>query len=205
MNLIENIDKKMKLAFSVAIGSFITSIIICILAFSFAATMITKERKQIYVLDKNVPIVATKSNIEDNREAEYKADVAAFHEYFFSLTPDNAQIENQMKKAMNLIDASGVVQYNALKEKGYFNNIVTSSTMINCITDSIILDMNTLKWRYYGKQKIDRPSMKTIRTLVTEGGLMDVTRTLNNPHGCLLTNWKTLENQDISNEAKKIF
>ena len=136
---------------------------------------------------------------------EYKADIAAFHEYFFSLTPDNAQIENQMKKAMNLIDASGVVQYNSLKEKGYFNNIVTSSTIINCVSDSIVLDMNTLHWRYFGKEKIDRPSMRTIRSLVTEGGMQDIPRTYNNPHGCLITNWKTLENQDISNEAKKLF
>lgn len=205
MNLIENIDKKIKLAFAVALCSCITSIIISIVSFAFASSMIGRERKQIYVLDKNIPIVATKSNIEDNREAEYKADIAAFHEYFFSLTPDNAQIENQMKKAMNLIDASGVVQYNSLKEKGYFNNIVTSSTIINCISDSIVLDMNTLHWRYFGKEKIDRPSMRTIRSLVTEGGMQDIPRTYNNPHGCLITNWKTLENQDISNEAKKLF
>ena len=47
--------------------------------------------------------------------------------------------------------------------------------------------------------------MRTIRTLVTEGGLQDIPRTINNPHGCLITNWKTLENQDLSNEAKKLF
>lgn len=205
MNLIESIEGKMKLAYAVAIGSFITAIIIAIGSFIVAATMITKERKQIYVLDKNVPLIATKSNVEDNRETEYKADIAAFHEYFFSVTPDNQQIERQMQKAMYLIDVSGVVQYNSLKEKGYFNNIVTSSTIINCITDSILLDLNTMHWRYYGKEKIERPSMRTIRTLVTEGDLMDVPRTFNNPHGCLITNWKTLENSDISNEAKKLY
>ncbi len=144
MNLIENIENKIKLALGVAIASMVTSIIISVASYAFASNIIAKERKQIYVLDKNIPIVATKSNIEDNREAEYRADISAFHEYFFSLTPDNSQIENQMKKAMNLIDASGVVQYNSLKEKGYFNNIVTSSTIINCVADSILLDMNTL-------------------------------------------------------------
>ena len=144
MNLIENIENKIKLALVVALASLSASIIISVASYAFASSMISKERKQIYVLDKNIPIVATRSNIEDNREAEYRADIAAFHEYFFSLTPDNTQIENQMKKAMNLIDASGVTQYNALKEKGYFNNIVTTSTIINCTTDSILLDMNTL-------------------------------------------------------------
>ena len=205
MSLIKNIESKMKLAFSVAIGSLITSIIICIGAFVFANKLIDKASNQIYVLDKNIPLVATKSDIEDNRPAEYKADITAFHEYFFSLTPDNDQIERQMQKAMNLVDASGVSQYNSLKEKGYFINIITSSTVINIITDSILLDLNTMRFKYYGKEIINRPSMRTTRNLVTEGGLMDVPRTNNNPHGVLIINWKTLENNDISNEAKKIF
>jgi hypothetical protein len=47
--------------------------------------------------------------------------------------------------------------------------------------------------------------MITIRSLITEGYLQDVPRTVNNPHGVLITNWKTIENKDISNEQKKIF
>jgi conjugative transposon TraK protein len=205
MNLIKNIEAKMKLAFAVATCALVAAVIISIASFSIAASMVAKERKQIYILDKNVSVVATKSDVLDNREAEYRSDIAAFHEYFFSMTPDNQQIERQMNKAMYLVDATGVAQYNSLKERGYFTNIITSSTIINCITDSILLDMNTLRWKYFGKEKIERPSMRTIRTLVTEGGLMDIPRTVNNPHGCLITNWKTLENSDISNEAKKLY
>ena len=85
MNLIENIESKIKLALVVTVASMVTSIIISIASYAFASSMIARERKQIYVLDKNIPIVATRSNMEDNREAEYKADIAAFHEYFFSL------------------------------------------------------------------------------------------------------------------------
>ncbi|MEY2916394.1 MAG: conjugative transposon protein TraK, partial [Bacteroidota bacterium] len=63
----------------------------------------------------------------------------------------------------------------------------------------------TKKWIYMGKEKIERPSMITIRSLITEGYLQDVPRTINNPHGVLITNWKTIENKDISNEQKKVF
>jgi len=205
MNLIKNIEGKMKLAFAVSVGALVAAIIISIASFSLASSMVAKERRQIYILDKNVSVVATKSDVLDNREAEYRADIAAFHEYFFSMTPDNQQIERQMNKAMYLVDATGVAQYNSLKERGYFTNIITSSTIINCVADSILLDMNTMRWKYFGKEKIERPSMRTIRTMVTEGGLMDIPRTVNNPHGCLITNWKTLENTDISNEAKKLY
>jgi conjugative transposon TraK protein len=203
--LIKNIESKIKLALFVSIGSMVTAIIICTISFSYAANMIVKERKQIYVLNNNIPLVAARSNMEDNREAEYLADITAFHDYFFSLPPDNDYIEKQMKKAMYLIDATGVAQYNTLKEKGYFNNLVSSSSVITCTQDSILLDMNTLHWKFFGKEKIERPSMRTIRTLVTEGSLEDVPRTVNNPHGVLITNWKTLENKDILNESKRIF
>ena len=205
MSLIKNIESKIKLAFAVSIGSFITSIIISFLAFGNASKMISKERNQIYVLDNNIPLVATKTNIEDNREAEYKANIDAFHYFFFSLPPDDIYIQKQLSKAMYLIDASGVAQYNTLKEKGYFTNLISTSSVITLTSDSIYVDLNTRKWIYMGKEKIERPSMITIRSLITEGYLQDVPRTINNPHGVLITNWKTIENKDISNEQKKIF
>jgi len=205
MSLIKNIESKIKLALIVSIGSFIMAIIIAALSLAFATSMIAKERSQIYVLDNNIPLVATKTNIEDNREAEYKANIAAFHDFFFSMPPDDEYIQRQMDKAMYLVDASGIAQYNTLKEKGYYTNLVSSSSVVTCTMDSIHLDMNTKKWIFFGKQKIERPSMITVRSLVTEGGLQDTPRTINNSHGVLITNWKTIENKDIINETKKIF
>jgi conjugative transposon TraK protein len=205
MSLVKNIESKIRLAFVISLGSFVAAVIISAMAFNNASKMISSERHQIYVLDNNIPLVAIKTNIEDNREAEYKANIDAFHYFFFSLPPDDIYIEKQLSKAMYLIDASGVAQYNTLKEKGYFTNLISSSSVITLTADSIYVDMNTKKWVYVGKEKIDRPSMMTIRSLVTEGYLQDVPRTINNPHGVLLTNWKTIENKDISNEQKKIF
>ncbi|MGJ7030881.1 conjugative transposon protein TraK [Niabella hirudinis] len=203
--LIKNIESKIKLAFIVSIGSFVMAIIICGVSLAFASRMIARERSQIYVLDNNVPLIATKTNMEDNREAEYKASVAAFHDFFFSMPPDDEYIKRQMDKAMYLIDASGIAQYNTLKEKGYYTNLVSTSSVVTCTMDSIRLDLNTKKWMFYGKQKIERPSMITIRSLVTEGGLQDIPRTTNNSHGVLITNWKTIENKDLINETKKLF
>lgn len=205
MAFIKNIETKMKMALWIALASMLTSIIISITAFSYAKTMVTQERNHIYVLDKNIPLVAVSTNVADNRNAEYKADVETFHEFFFTLPPDDKYIEKQMEKAMYLVDASGVAQYNTLKEKGYFTNIVATSSISTCTMDSIELDMNTGHFIYYGKQKIQRPSMITIRSLITEGWLIDQPRTDNNPHGILITKWKTLENKDLENEAKKLF
>ena len=205
MPFIKNIEVKMKLSLWIAMASMLTSIIICVLAFSYAKKMVTEERKHIYVLDKNIPLVAVSTNIEDNREVEYKADIETFHQLFFTLPPDDKFIAGQLQKAMYLVDASGIAQYNTLKEKGYFTNLVATSSISTCTMDSIQLDMNTGHFIFYGKQKIQRPSMITIRSLITEGWLIDQPRTDNNPHGVLITKWKTLENKDLENEAKKLF
>jgi conjugative transposon TraK protein len=205
MAFIKNIEAKMKMSLWIAIASMLTSIIVSALAFSYSKKMVTEERKHIYVLDKNIPLVAVSTNIEDNREVEYKADVETFHQLFFTLPPDDKFIANQLQKAMYLIDASGIAQYNTLKEKGYFTNLVATSSISTCTMDSIQLDMNSGHFIFYGKQKIQRPSMITIRSLITEGWLIDQPRTDNNPHGVLITKWKTLENKDLENEAKKLF
>ena len=205
MAFIKNIEAKMKLSLWIAIASMLTSIIVSALAFSYSKKILTEERKHIYVLDKNIPLVAVSTNIEDNREVEYKADVETFHQLFFTLPPDDKFIAGQLQKAMYLIDASGIAQYNTLKEKGYFTNLVATSSISTCTMDSIQLDMNTGHFIFYGKQKIQRPSMITIRSLITEGWLIDQPRTDNNPHGVLITKWKTLENKDLENEAKKLF
>ena len=205
MDLIKNIEGKIKLSLAVSFGAFITAIIICIISFSYARKMINEEKRQIYVLNNNIPLVATKENVLDNRQAEYKAHIAAFHDFFFSYPPDNEYIESQLKKAMYLVDASGAQQYNTLKEKGFFNTIVSTSSTITLSMDSISLDMNSMHWVYYGKEKIDRPSMTVVRSLVTEGNIKDIPRSFNNPHGALITNWKTIDNKDLSSNAKKIF
>lgn len=205
MDLIKNIEGKIKLSLAVSLGAFITAIIICIISFSYARKMINEEKRQIYVLNNNIPLIATKENILDNRPAECKAHIAAFHDFFFSYPPDNEYIESQLKKAMYLVDASGAQQYNTLKEKGFFNSIVSTSSTITLSMDSISLDMNSMHWVYYGKEKIDRPSMTVVRSLVTEGNIKDIPRSFNNPHGVLITNWKTIDNKDLFSNAKKIF
>lgn len=104
---------------------------------------------------------------------------------------------------MYFVDETGVGQYNNLKEKGYFNSILSSSSVLSIQTDSIILVQN--RFRYYGKQKIDRRSATITRSIITEGELIDIPRSENNSHGVLITNWKTIENKDLSNVSKNTF
>jgi conjugative transposon TraK protein len=200
--MIKNIESKIRLATTIAIGSFVANIIICTIVSLVCYSIVIDSRKSIYLLDNNIPILAKQSGLEMNRPVEYKADVDLFHNIFFSLTPDDKQIEYQMKRAMYLVDESGVQQYNNLKEKGYFNSIMSSSSVLTIQTDSIYLDYPKKYFRFYGKQKIDRRSSTVTRSLITEGYLKDIPRSENNPHGVMIINWKTVENKDIDNVQK---
>src|SRR5476649_761310 len=167
--IIKNIEAKVRLATWIALGSFLTSIILSVVFCSYADRQVMDARKSIYILNNNIPLQATQTDMQMNRPAEFRADVDLFHSLFFSLTPDDKYIEYQMKKAMYLVDESGVEQYNNLKENGYFNSILSSSSVLTLQTDSIAVDMPRKYFRYYGKLKIDRRSSTVIRSLITEG------------------------------------
>jgi conjugative transposon TraK protein len=203
--LVKSIEAKVRLATFVALGSFLTAIITVGIISVYAYRLVESSRKTVYILDNNVPILAKQTDAQMNRPAEYRAHVDLFHSIFFSLTPDDKYIEYQMKKAMYLIDESGVQQYNNLKEKGYFTSILSSSSVLTLQTDSIVLDVPKKYFRFYGKLKIDRRSSTVTRSLITEGYLKDIPRSENNPHGVLITDWKTLENKDLDNVQKTTF
>lgn len=205
--IIKNIETKVRLATFLSAASFISSAMIVLVVSFFAYRQVADARKSVYVLDANsVPLLARQTNVQLNRAAEYRSHINLFHSLFFSLTPDDKYIEYQMKRAMYLVDESGALQYNNLKEKGFFNSILSSSAVLTLQTDSIFIDEGRKYFRYYGRQKIDRRSSTIIRSLITEGYLKDLDiRSDNNPHAVLITLWKTLENKDLENVQKNSF
>jgi conjugative transposon TraK protein len=203
--IIKNIEAKIRLATFVAIGSMLTSLLLGSVICVYAYNLVNSAYRHIYLLDNNIALSATRTDLATNRPAQYRGTIDAFHSLFFSLTPDDNFIEYQMKRAMYLVDESGMRQYNDLKEKGFFNSILSSSSVLTLQTDSISLDMPKKYFRYYGKLKIDRRSSTVVRSLITEGYLKDIRPSDNNMNGVLITNWKTLENKDLEDVEKNTF
>ncbi|GGA94972.1 conjugative transposon protein TraK [Mucilaginibacter rubeus] len=205
--IIKNIESKIRLATFLSAGSFLCALAMVGIVSFFAYKQVAIARKSVYVLDANsTPVLARQTDVQMNRAAEYRSDIIRFHSLFFTLTPDDKYIEYQMKQAMYLVDESGALQYNNLKEKGFFNSILSSSAVLTITMDSVYLDMPHKYFRYYGKQKIDRRSSTLTRSLVTEGYLKDLdVRSDNNPNAVLITQWKTLENKDLNNVQKNNF
>ena len=196
--LIQSLEQKTKLAFFTVLLTIVGSTVICCFTLSYCIGLVNKERSQIYILDGDIPFLAERSKQEANFVMEAKADIQLFHHYFFSLPPDDEYIKWTLGKAMYMADGTAMKQKKAMEENGFYSDIVSSSAVCTIVCDSIKLDEKTKAFKYFGTQFIKRRSKDVKRTLITTGVLENVPRTENNPHGMLITKWKTLENKDLA-------
>lgn len=203
--LIKNIEQRIKVNKMVSVATVGFAVFIVVVGFVFAFRLIEDSRKSIYILDNGIPVLAKQTDVLLNRPVEYKAQIELFHRMFFTLAPDDAYIRENIQKSLYLIDDSGKKEYTNLKEKGFFNQIVASSSMVSLHTDSISLDMEHRKFAFFGKQMISRKSSVITRRLTTEGFFGDIIRSPNNPHGVMLRNWRILDNQELSNQNKNSY
>ena len=200
--VIKNLENKIKLVLILCSLFLLGCIVISFGSIWAARTMMDDAQKKVYVLDGNVPILVNRSTMEETLDVEAKSHVEMFHHYFFTLAPDDKYIKYTMEKAMYLIDESGLAQYNALKEKGFYGNIMGTSAVFSIFCDSIKFDKDKMEFTYYGRQRIERRTSVLMRELVTEGFVKRVPRTENNPHGLLIVNWRTILNKDIDQRKK---
>lgn len=195
--LIQDLDKKIRFAKSIVLFSVAACAAVCCFTFWAATSMVRAERNQIYVLDGDIPFLAERAELEANFLMEAKAHINLFHHYFFTLPPDDSYIKWTLGKSLYLADGSALKQKQALDESGFYNNLVSSSAFCTIVCDSITLDESSKEFRYYGTQYIKRPSRMQRRSIVTSGFLESVQRSENNPHGLIITRWKTIENKDL--------
>ena len=205
MAVLKKLENKIKLVLIIT-SLFLAGCVVISLGSLFVARgMVADAHKKIYVLDGTVPILVKQTTMDETFEVEAKSHVEMFHNLFFTLAPDDKYIDYTIKKAMYLIDESGLAQYNALKEKGFYNNIIGTSTICSIFCDSIKLDKQKMTFTYYGRQRIERRTSILMRQLITAGSLRRVQRTENNPHGFIIFGWRTLVNKDLSENQKTNF
>lgn len=202
MPVLKHLENKIKLVMIVSLFFMGGCVVISIGSLIIAKGMVSDAHKKIYVLDGTVPVLVRQTTMDETWEVEAKSHVEMFHQLFFTLAPDDKYIEYTMRKALYLVDESGLAQYNALKEKGFYNNVVGTSTICSIYCDSIQLDKKKMTFKYYGRQRIERRTSILMRQIVTAGELKRVPRTENNPHGFLIMNWRTLVNKDLEEQEK---
>lgn len=200
--LVKNIEQKIKINKAVSIASILFAVIIVIAGFVTAYQLVRDSRKSLYVIDNGVPVLVKQTDELLNRPVEYRSQIELFHRLFFTLAPDDRYIKENVEKSLYLIDDSGKKEYTNLREKGFYNQIISGNSLVTVRGDSIRLDLPARKFIYYGTQMINRKTSLIIRKLITEGNFEDMIRSPNNPHGVLLKNWRILDNTEISNKSK---
>jgi conjugative transposon TraK protein len=156
--------------------------------------------RRIYILANGKALEAFAADRKDNIPVEARDHIRMFHHDFFTLDPDEKVIEANIGKALYLADESARDQYNDLKEKSYYNNLISGNISQQIQVDSIQLDMN--QYPYYFKcfatEKLIRSTSTVNRSLITQGFLRNVSRSDNNPHGFLIQHWETIANRDTT-------
>ena len=102
--VIKHLENKIRLVGIICTAFLAGCIIISVSSIWTARTMVTDAQKKVYVLDGNVPILVTRTTMDETLDVEAKSHVEMFHHYFFTLAPDDKYIRYTMEKAMYLVD-----------------------------------------------------------------------------------------------------
>lgn len=162
--------------------------------------LIQSSRERIYILAHGKALQAFSAERKDNIPVEARDHVKMFHHYFFTLSPDEKVIVSQISKALYMADGSAKAAYDNIRESGYYTQMVSANINQKIQADSIVVSIKEYPYsfKYYGTQKIIRSTSIVTRRLITQGYLRHVDRSDHNPHGFLIEEWETVQNNDLS-------
>lgn len=178
--------------------------VICCFALYKSFRLVYEMQSKVYVLANGKALEAYASDHKDNIPVEARDHVKNFHQFFFTLDPDDKVIQANITKALYLADASAMREYDNLKENGYYSNIIAGNISQKIKVDSVFVNIHTYPYYFlcYATQNIIRTTSTVSRSLITEGYLRNVSRSDNNPHGFLIEHWTTIENKDLKIENR---
>lgn len=201
----KNIDTAFRHIRSFTLVVIIGCILTCCFALYKSFSLVSQMQSKIYILANGKALEAYASERKDNIPVEAKDHVKTFHVLFFTLDPDDKAITANITKALYLADRSAKRAYDDLKENGYYAGLISGNVNQTITIDSVAVDINEYPYKFYcyATQSIVRPTSITTRSLVTEGGLRNVSRSDNNPHGFLIERWSTIDNRDLKTVARR--
>ncbi len=178
------------------------SIVLCGFTLYKSYQLVGSVQSKIYILANGKALEAFASERKDNIPVEARDHIKTFHQYFFTLDPDEKVVLANLTKALYLADASAKRAYDNLKEAGFYTTVISGNISQRIKIDSVQVYINHYPYyfRCYATQEIIRTTSTVTRSLVTEGYLRSVSRSDNNPHGFLIERWATLDNRDIKTE-----
>ncbi len=200
----KNIDSAFQLVRSFTLMVILGSLALSGFALYKSHQLVTSMQSKVYILANGKALETYAADRKDNIPVEARDHVKTFHQYFFTLDPDEKVIQANLLKALYLADASAKRAYDNLQENGYYSNIISGNISQQISIDSVRVDTHQYPYyfRCYATQSIIRTTSLVLRSLITEGYLRSVNRSDNNPHGFLIERWTILDNRDLKIENR---
>lgn len=174
-------------------------LIVCFGLFLFAR--VSREQAQrVYILYNGKVLHAFAAERKSSLPVELRDHIKTFHQYFFTLSPDDKAIQVTVGKALYLADESAKKAYDNLREQGFYNNLISANISQQIEIDSVKLDVDTEPFGFmcFATQKLVRSTGTTVRRLVTRGQVRLLQQQSDdNPHGFLIQRWEIVENKDL--------
>lgn len=201
----KNIDTAFRYIRSFTLLIVVGCLVLCGLVFYKYYGLLAHMQDKIYVLSAGDVFQANASSKKDNILVEARAHIKRFHQYFFTLDPDDKAIQQTIYKALYLADASAKRMYDNLMESGFYAALISGNINQTIQIDSvqILQNHNPIAFKCFATQQIIRSSSSTTRLLITKGALRHVSRSENNPHGFLIERWSIVQNKDLKTQVRK--
>src|SRR3954447_21148164 len=105
------------------------------------------SKDRIYILANGKILEAVAGDRKENIPVEARDHIKTFHQYFFTLDPDDKVISTNITKALYLADRSARRVYESLKENNYYTGIISGNISQTINVDSVVV--NTSSYPYY--------------------------------------------------------
>ena len=198
------LEKEFQRGRLIAVAALVCGLVITLTAVGMGYYYSDQAAKRIYVVNRGEAIEATCGDVRDNRLAEVRYQTRKFHELFFTVSPDQKSIDDNLKKALFLCDESARKLYKNLKESNYYREMIEGNVLQQVVVDSMQVDMRAYPYRSVCFLTLtqNRATATSKRQLITSGDLVDVNRSENSPNGLLIRNFHIEQSKLISETSR---
>jgi len=134
----KNIDSAFRLVRSFTLVVILGSLALSGFALYKSYQLVTSMQSKVYILANGKALETYAADRKDNLSVEARNHVKTFHQYFFTLDPDEKVIQANLLKALYLADASAKRAYDNLQENGYYSNIISGNISQQISIDSMV-------------------------------------------------------------------
>lgn len=194
--------KKTRIA-AIAVAVIAAVAIIGSFAYTYIYTLSQKE--QVYVLDQGAVLSAFKADNGVQKDLEIVNHMTRFHELLFNLSPNIDMINANAKKALELADGSAYDFFRDLQEKQYYSRLINLNAVQQIQVDSVVFNLSSYPYQVttYSSLYILRESNISRYAYQTANEIIDVERSMSNPHGLLIRKFHEVSNELVETRRRR--